>query len=112
MPTLQELAQQALRFRDERNWRQFHTPKDMVLSLGLEVAELAEHLQWKNDQEFLEHLGSNKEAVSDELCDILYWVLLMANDWQIDLSASFAKKIAKNAQKYPLAEAYGSKEKR
>ncbi len=105
--TLQELTQVALQFRAERDWQQFHNPKDVALSMSLEVAELVEIMQWRNGDELLTHLKSQREHVGQELSDILGWVLLLANDLEIDLPAAFKAKMEVNAQKYPVGKARG-----
>lgn len=106
-PTLAELTELLLRFREERSWAQFHNPKDMALSLMLESAELLEHMQWKNGPELLDSLRAHREAVGDELADVLHWVLLIANDLNINLGEAAKQKIAKNAAKYPVDKAAG-----
>lgn len=109
--TLKQLAELVVRFRDERDWKQFHNLKDVAISLNLEAAELLELFQWRSGSELDAYLESNRDAVSDELSDILYWVLLMSNDLGIDLGAAFTRKMAANAEKYPVDRAKGSKRK-
>lgn len=98
-------------FRDARDWKQFHNPKDLAISLLLEASELLEHFQWKNAEEMAAHVKNNKEDVSEELSDVFYWVMLIANDLNINLSEAFSKKMAKNEGKYPKEKAYGSHKK-
>jgi NTP pyrophosphatase (non-canonical NTP hydrolase) len=105
--TLADLAELALAFRDERDWKQFHNPKDVALSMSLEVAELVEIMQWKNGRTLQKHLAAEREHVGQELSDILYWVLVLAHDLKIDLPAAFHAKLRHNAQKYPVAKARG-----
>ena len=109
--TLKDLTELAIRFRDERDWKQFHNFKDMALSLTLEAAELAELMQWKNGEELNGHLIANRERVGEELSDILYWVLAIANDLEIDLDAAFRRKLAANAKKYPVEKSKGKSTK-
>lgn len=111
MTDLEKLQQQIVAFRDERNWQQFHNPKDVALSLVLEAAELMEHFQWKNDAEIAAHLRANKTDVADELADVFYWVLLIAHDLDIELDEAVARKMKKNAKKYPVAKAKGNHKK-
>ncbi len=111
MQTLTDLTARIVAFRDERDWKQFHTPKDMAISLVLEAAEVIEHFQWKSHEEFKEHLEKNKAELSGELVDVLYWVLLMAHDLDIDLEQAFSEKMAKNAQKYPVEKSGGNHKK-
>jgi NTP pyrophosphatase (non-canonical NTP hydrolase) len=105
--TLEQLTNLANRFRDDRDWRQFHNFKDMALSLNLEVAELCELMQWKNGEELNAHLAANRARVGEELSDILYWVLTIASDLQIDLDETFRSKLEANAKKYPVEKSKG-----
>ena len=111
MPDIQELIKEILKFRDERDWKQFHNPKDLALSLVLEASELLEHFQWKNDEEVINYVKSNKAEIADELADVLYWVLLMANDFDIDIKESLKDKLKKNREKYPIKKAKGKHSK-
>ncbi|HSV14183.1 MAG TPA: nucleotide pyrophosphohydrolase [Tepidisphaeraceae bacterium] len=105
--SLQELTQLALALRDERDWAQFHNPKDVALSMSLEVAELVEIMQWKNGAELQEHLAAQRDHLGQELSDVLYWVLVLAHDQQIDLATAFKAKLQQNAAKYPVEKARG-----
>jgi NTP pyrophosphatase (non-canonical NTP hydrolase) len=109
--TLQELTKLVLEFRDQRDWKQFHNPKDMALSLSLEAAELLELMQWRNGAELDAHLAASKQRVGEELSDVLGWILLLASDQQIDLADAFAKKIELNKRKYPVEKARGKANK-
>ena len=108
---ISELQKKIVAFRDARNWKQFHNPKDLAISLVLEAGEFIEHFQWKNADEIEQHIRSNKEEISDELADVLYWVLLIANDLDIDLVKALNKKLKKNEAKYPVEKAKGSHKK-
>lgn len=108
MTSLFDLTEKVLAFRRERDWEQFHNPKDIALSMVLEVAELVEHFQWKNQEQFEEYLKSYKEEIGDELSDVLYWVLLLAHDLGIDLPTAFEQKLVKNAEKYPTSQSKGT----
>ena len=108
---IKQMQQQIIAFNDARDWSQFHTPKDLALSLVLEAAEVLEHFQWKNETEIREHLSKNKDEVGEELCDSLYWILLMAHYFDIDLRKAFEKKMKQNEAKYPVAKAKGSHKK-
>lgn len=106
--TLQKMIR---KFVDDRDWDQFHNPKDLAVSLTLEAAEVLEHFQWKNDAEMREHVVKNRDEVGEELADVLYWVLLLANKIDLDLEEAFEKKMAKNAAKYPIDKARGNHKK-
>jgi NTP pyrophosphatase (non-canonical NTP hydrolase) len=107
MATLQELLDRVVSLRDERDWKQFHNPKDMLLSLMIEVAELAEIAQWKNGTELQDVIVERREELGHELCDVLYWVLLLAHDLEVDLGSAFEKKMALNEAKYPVEKSRG-----
>lgn len=111
MPDIQKLTNRVLEFRDSRDWKQFHNPKDMALSLVLEATEVLEHFQWKNGGELEEYLKTNKEEVSDELMDVLYWVFTMCSDFEVDIPEAFERKMQKNESRYPIDKAKGKKEK-
>ncbi len=107
MSDIKELTKEVLKFRDERDWKQFHNPKDVSISLALEAAELLEHFQWKTPEEIAAHVKTGKEDISDELADVLYWVLVLSHDLKIDLADALKKKLIKNAQKYPVEKSKG-----
>ncbi len=107
MSDMKKLTRAVLKFRDERDWKQFHNPKDVSISLALEAAELLEHFQWKTPAQVKAHLKAEKENVSDELADVLYWVLVLAHDLGIDLGLAVERKLVKNAKKYPVAKSRG-----
>ena len=109
--TLAELLAVALRFRDERHWKQFHNFKDLAVTLALETAEVVEHVQWKNGKELEAHLAKEREHVADELADVLHVVLLLADYLDIDLGKTFKRKMLKNAKKYPVEKARGTSKK-
>jgi len=108
---IKDLQKKVVAFRDERDWKQFHNPKDSAISLALEAAEVLEHFQWKSPEEMQEHVVKNKVDVSEELADVLYWILLMCNDLDIDISEAFLLKLKKNAKKYPVEKAKGNHKK-
>ena len=104
---LKKLTKKIIKFRDNRNWKQFHNPKDVALSLVLEASELMEHFQWKSSKEIESYIKKKKSDIGDELADVLYWVLLMSYDLQIDVAKALQYKIRKNEQKYPVKKARG-----
>lgn len=111
MSDIEKLTNATVSFRDERDWKQFHNPKDCALSLALEAAEVMEHFQWKNLEEVKSYLKTNKEDVAEELSDVLFWVLLMSHDLKIDIVDSYMKKLKKNIEKYPVEKARGRNKK-
>jgi NTP pyrophosphatase (non-canonical NTP hydrolase) len=107
MEKITDLTNRIIAFRDARDWKQFHNPKDLTLSLVLEAGEVMEHFQWKNKEEMDEHIKTHKEDIGDELADVLYWILLMGSDFKIDVFEALEKKIKKNENKYPIEKAKG-----
>lgn len=105
-PTLADLTSAVVEFRDDRDWKQFHALKDAALSLSLEASEVLELFQWKP----ADHVP-DEDRLGDELADVLYWTLLMAQDAGIDLASAFERKMAKNAAKYPVDKARSSSAK-
>ena len=108
MKNLENFIKNIINFRDARDWKQFHNPKDVALSLVLEAAEVMEHFQWKDKSEIDEYLKNNKQKVGEELADVLYWVLLMSHDLEIDISQALEEKMKINEQKYPVEKAKGN----
>ncbi len=106
-----ELQKMIRSFVDERDWDQFHNPKDASISLVLEATEVMEHFQWKNADEMAKHIVDKKADVGEELADVFYWVLLLANKMDIDLTDAFKEKMKQNAAKYPVEKAKGSHKK-
>ncbi len=104
---MKKLIERIVSFRDARDWKQFHNPKDCAISLALEAAEVLEHFQWKNPEEMKSYVKTNKDDISEELADVLYWVLLMSHDLDIDIIDVFEKKMQQNEEKYSVDKAKG-----
>lgn len=101
---IKKLTDKAVEFRDERNWKQFHNPKDLAISLSLEANELLENFQWKDSSEAI---NTNMENIKDELADVVVYSLLLASELDLDLDEIVSSKIEKNKKKYPVEKAYG-----
>ena len=100
-----ETIARVVKFRDERNWRQFHTPKDLAISMSLEAAELLELFQWSGtDLECRDKM----EQIREELADVLSYCILMADVCGLDLDEIMNEKVGKNEAKYPVEKARGS----
>ena len=104
----QETIDQVIKFRDERNWKQFHTPKDLAISISLEAAELLEVFQWSRDDVWCEE---KMENMREELADVLIYGIMMADTCGMDLDEIIQEKIRKNSEKYPVEKARDHKEK-
>ena|SRR5947209_643243 len=109
--TLAELTQRVLSHRDEREWAQFHTPKELAISLCVEAAELLAMMQWKSEADLQVQLTQRKAQVQDELADVLHSLLLLANDLKVDLAAALVEKLRKDALKYPIEKSRGQAKK-
>jgi NTP pyrophosphatase (non-canonical NTP hydrolase) len=107
MSELSELTDKIIKYRDARDWKQFHNPKDLGLSLMLEAAEVVEHFQWKSKEELDQYIVDHKDDIGEELADVLYWVLLLSHDLNIDIKQAFYKKMEQNEKKYPIDKAKG-----
>jgi dCTP diphosphatase len=107
--TVAELRRVIAEFVDRRDWQQFHSPKNLSMSLAIEAAELMEHFQWLTVQESRElaRQPDKLAEVADELADVLSYTLAMANQLEIDLSSAIRDKMAKNERKYPAEEYRG-----
>ncbi len=103
-----EIIKNIIKFRDERNWKQYHNPKDLAISISLEAAELLENFQWSTHEEALK---KNKENIAEELADVLIYSVLFAESIGLDIEEIIKNKLSINNKKYPVDKAYGKKEK-
>lgn len=112
-PSLEELTRRLIAFRDARNWRQFHSLKNLMLSLSLEAAELLELGQWKTDDD-IDRAATDpafRARLAEECADVLLYLLLIAERARLDLPRAAAEKIDRNAAKYPVDKARGTARK-
>ncbi len=108
--SIEELKKKIVNFRDERNWKQFHNPKDLAISISLEAAELLEVFQWSG-ADTAAATDKKLAKVKEELADVLIYSFLMANDLGLDISEIVHTKIDENNRKYPTEKAYGKADK-
>lgn len=108
---IKRLTNFIVEFRKAREWEQFHTPKDMALSLTLEAAEVLEHFQFKNEAAAKEHVKTHKADIAEEVADVFFWTLMMSHDFGIDLEKALDDKMKKNALHYPVEKAKGNAKK-
>lgn len=104
MNELKFLMDKVIQFRDDRDWQQFHNPKDLALSLSLEASELLELFQGKTSDEAVE---KNLVKMKDELADIITYTILFAYATDIDIKEAVMQKLSKNAMKYPIDKSLG-----
>jgi dCTP diphosphatase len=107
--TVAELRDLVQRFVDERQWRQFHTPKNLAMSVAIEAAELMEHFQWLTPEQSagVTTDAGKLHAIGEELADVTCYVLTLANTLGLDLADCVARKMVRNATKYPAGEFQG-----
>lgn len=107
-----DLLKQLIEFRRERDWEQFHNPKDIAISLSIEAAELLEWFQWRNKVEIQQMLETDKrEALEDEIADVAVYLSYLCYDLNIDLEQAIQRKMDKNAAKYPVEKVKGRADK-
>ncbi|MEL0120602.1 MAG: nucleotide pyrophosphohydrolase [Opitutae bacterium] len=106
--SIEEVTEAIRQFRDERDWLQFHNPKDMATALSIEASELLEHFLWKSKEESQARCETHREAISEEIADIGCYLFELADNLGIDLGEAILEKIQKNAHKYPVEKARGS----
>ncbi len=111
MTDVKQLTERMLKFRDERDWKQFHNPKDLAISLSLEASEVLEHFQWKTNEEVAKYVKTDREEIGDELGDVMNNLLLLAEAVGVDILDAAEKKIEKNEKKYPVDKVKGSAKK-
>lgn len=107
MNSLNDIQREIRKFRDERDWKQFHDPKSMAASITIEAAELLEHFQWKDKEEAEEYVQTHKEEIAEEIADVAIYLIELADNLDIDLMTAVANKMKKNAIKYPVDKAKG-----
>jgi NTP pyrophosphatase (non-canonical NTP hydrolase) len=95
---IKELIKLINEFRDERDWRKYHNPKDLAISISLEASELLEDFQWKSSKEALE---ANSENIKEEIADVLIYSLMLCSDLELDVAKIVIDKLSKNRDKYP-----------
>ncbi len=99
MNDIQNLINTINKFRDARNWRQYHNPKDLAISISIEAAELLEDFQWISNEEALK---KNQENIREEIADVLIYSLMLCSDLELDVKKIIEDKIVKNEKKYPI----------
>ena len=99
------------KFCEERNWQQFHTPKNIAMALSVEASELLEHFQWLSPEDSIDLDEESKLAVSEEVSDVLVYLLRLSDLLDIDIPLAVERKMKLNAKKYPVEKSFGSSKK-
>ncbi len=107
--SFRSIIEKIKKFRDERDWKQFHDPKDIAEAMSIEASELLELFLWKSQRESYEYIKNKKnlEEVSDELADVAWFLFEFADSFGIDIEKAIEKKLKKNAKKYPVNKSKG-----
>lgn len=108
---LKDLRLKLRRFAAERDWDQFHSPKNLAMALSVEAAELLEHFQWLSDAESSALSPELRAKVSEEIADVLLYLVRLADKLDVDLAVAASEKLKLNATKYPAEKARGSNKK-
>jgi NTP pyrophosphatase (non-canonical NTP hydrolase) len=108
---LPDLMKELLKFRNDRDWEQFHKPKEVAMAAAIEASELMQEFLWKSEKEVEEFIKTDKEKIADEIADIAAYIFLLAHDLDIDLFQAMLNKMKKNAQKYPIEKCKGKADK-
>ena len=103
---MKEITKALVKFRNDRNWEQFHNPKDLALALSIEAAELNELFLWKKDESEWKDIPNEK--IREELADVFAYAFLLADKYNLDVKEIVLDKISKNGQKYPLDKSYNN----
>jgi len=109
--SLQQLAEQLRRFAAERDWEQFHSPKNLAMALSVEVAEIVEHFQWLTEPQSRDLEAAKRSEVEQELADALIYLVRLADQLQVDLLQAAGHKLAVNEARYPAEQVRGSARK-
>lgn len=105
---MEELIKKINKFRDERDWRQFHNPKDLSISVMLEAAELVEKFQWKDSQEALE---KDRVGIEEEIADCFIYLMMLSDDLNLNIETMINSKLDDNKKKYPIKKSKGTNKK-
>ena len=107
-----KVLQAILKFREERDWKQFHAPKNLAMSVAIEAGELMEVFQWSITEAASEVAPLARERAREEMADVAIYLMLLAHDLEIDLDYAILDKVERNAAKYPTSECKGTYQKR
>jgi NTP pyrophosphatase (non-canonical NTP hydrolase) len=109
--TLEDLTAEIRAFRDARDWRQFHAPKELAVAISAEAGELLQHFVWQSPEQSEQRARDRRDAVGDEIADVAILLLELADNLNLDLAQVIRAKLARNEQRYPVEMARGSNRK-
>jgi NTP pyrophosphatase (non-canonical NTP hydrolase) len=106
------LLDKLISFRKDRDWEQFHSPKELAISLSIEAAELLEWFQWKSPEQIQQQLETAKrQDLEDEIADVAIYLSYLCHDLEVDLNKTIEAKLQKNSEKYPIEKVKGRNNK-
>ena len=111
MSEIEFLTQKIVKFRDERDWKQFHTPKDLAMDIVIEASELLEIFLWKKEKDLWQVVDEKKDRIAEELADVFITALLFAHDMGLDVAEIVERKLEINERKYPVEKCKGKNKK-
>lgn len=111
MSDIKNLTKKVIKFRDDRDWKQFHNPKNCATHLMIEASEVMQVFAWEDEKELSNLSPKLKAELGDELSDVLGWILILAHDNNINLVKAFEKKLKHNIAKYPIEKSKGNRKK-
>ncbi len=111
MADLKDLTNKIIAFTNDRDWKQFHSHKNLLLSATIELGELMEHFQFNEGEKLEQYIKEHKEDISDEFADVCYYLFELAHNLDIDLSHAIESKLVKSGIKYPVEKCKGSNKK-
>ncbi len=109
--SIQTLTEEICHFRDQRDWKQFHNPKEMAVALTAEVGELLQHFVWQNPDQSNRRIMERKKEISEEMADVAILLFEMAELCDVNLAKAMRAKLVRNAEKYPVEKSKGSNKK-
>jgi dCTP diphosphatase len=109
--SIQTLTDKICVFRDERDWKKFHNPKELAVAIVAEAGELLQHFVWQSPEQSDQRIRDRKEEIGAEMADVAILLFELARDSGIDLAQVIDSKLARNAEKYPISKAKGSNKK-
>ena len=109
--TIQDLKKIAQEFRDDRDWQQFHSPKNLSMKIAIEAAELMEKFVWLSTESSFDELDKNRQEIEDEMTDVFIYLIHFCNTANIDMSSAFIKKLQEVSKKYSIEKSKGKSEK-
>lgn len=111
MTELEQIKKQLKQFAKERDWEQFHSPKNLSMALSVEVSELVEHFQWLKEEDSYQHEKEKHQAIAEEIADIQMYLILLADQLHVDIASIVKSKIEKNKKRFPIENVKGKAHK-